>query len=92
MSSRDGARGRGEERLGGKQNAGCAIAALRRAELGECLLERMERAALRHAFHSFDPVAGAGEAEHQTGEDRRGVDEHGAGAAFRPARSRVSCP
>src|SRR3989449_6010951 len=44
------ARGRGEERLGGEEECRCAIAALRGGELGECLLERMERPALRHAF------------------------------------------
>src|SRR5256885_17100977 len=50
-----------EERLCGKEERRCAVAALRRAELGERLLERMEPAALGHAFDGLDPVAGTGE-------------------------------
>src|ERR1051325_9265249 len=39
-----------EERLGGEQKCRSTVAALRGAEIGERLLERMELAALRHAF------------------------------------------
>src|SRR5213595_2157826 len=75
-------RARREECLGGEEERRCAIAALCRAQLGECLLEGMERAARRHPLDRLDPAPGAGEAEHQTGEDRRAVDEHGAGTAL----------
>src|SRR3989441_13002086 len=75
-------RARREECLGGEEERRCAIAALRGAELGEGLLERMERAARRHPLDRLDPAPGAGEAEHQTGEDRRGVEQHGTGAAL----------
>src|SRR5881397_3719450 len=75
-------RARREERLGGEEERRCAIAALCRAQLGERFLERMEHPTLRHALDRLDPVAGAGEAEHQTGEDRCAIDEHGARTAF----------
>src|SRR6267378_6168961 len=75
-------RARCEERLGGEEEGRRAIAALCRAQLGEGFLEGMEHPALRHAFDGFDPAPGTGEAEHETGEDRRAVDEHRAGAAF----------
>src|SRR3989442_6331117 len=75
-------RARRQERLGGEEKRRCAIAALCRAQLGERFLERMERPTLRHALDRLDPVAGAGEAEHETGEDRYAIDEHGAGTAL----------
>src|SRR5947208_6819890 len=49
-------RARREERLGGEKECRCAIAALGRAQLGECLLEGMERAALRHPLDRLDPA------------------------------------
>src|SRR5260370_778450 len=76
------ARARREQRLGGEQERRRAITALCRTQLGECFLEGMERAALRHALDGLYPVAGAGEPEHQAGQHRRAVEQHGAGAAF----------
>src|SRR2546425_1911535 len=77
-----GTRARCEQRLGGEEERRRAVATLRRAQLGERLLERMEHPALRHAFDRLDPARGAGEAEHQTGEDGRPVEQHGTRAAF----------
>src|SRR6266700_3305044 len=77
-----GTRPRCEQRLGGQEERRRAVATLGCAELGKRLLERMERPALRHTFDRLDPAPGAGEAEHQTGEDWRPVEQHGTRAAF----------
>src|SRR5881398_2029841 len=75
-------RARREERLGGEKECRRAIAALGCAQLGERFLKGMKRAARRHPLDRLDPAPGAGEAEHQTGEDRRGVEQHGTGPAL----------
>src|SRR5467141_285218 len=72
----------GEQCLGGEEKGGRAVAALRRAQIGECLLQRMQLPALRHALDRAHPVAGARQAEHQAGKDRRSIQQHRAGAAF----------
>src|SRR5207249_1232778 len=76
-----GTRVGGEQRFGGEEERRGTVAALCGAQLGERLLEGMERPARRHPFDGFNPVAGAGEAEHQTGQHGRTVHEHGTGAA-----------
>src|SRR5207247_3647067 len=53
-----------EECFRGEQKRRCAIAALRRAEIGEGLLERVELAALPHRFDGAPGVTGAREAQH----------------------------
>jgi len=82
ISSRDGRGVRGEERLGDKQECRCAIAATAPRRARRMPLERMERGALRHAFHSFDPVAGAGEASTRQERTGCGVDEPRCRCAF----------
>src|ERR1051325_334741 len=71
-----------EERLGGGQKCRRTVAALRGAEIGERLLERMELAALRHAFDGPHASAVAGESQHEAREHGRFIEQHGAGPAF----------
>src|SRR5207249_1996466 len=72
----------GEQRFGGEQERGGAVAALRRAQLGERVLERMELPAHRHPLDGLHAPPGAREAEHEAGEDRLAVHQHGAGTAL----------
>src|SRR2546425_9608353 len=72
----------GQQRFGGEQERGGTVAALRRAQLGERVLERMERPAHRHPLDGLDAPPGAREAEHEAGEDRLAVHQHGAGTAL----------
>src|SRR5260370_14414961 len=72
----------GEQRFGCEEKGGRAVAALRGAQLGEGVLERMQCRAAGHAFHRAHPSPRAGEPQHQTGEDRRAVEHNGAGAAL----------
>src|SRR5262249_49631009 len=57
-------------------------AALRRAELGERLLQRMQLAAVRHALDGLDLAALALDRQGEAGQDGLTVDEHRAGAAL----------
>src|SRR5439155_13743720 len=77
-----GAGGFGEQGLGGEQERGGAIAALRRAQLGESVLQRVQLAAGGHPLDRPHAPSRAGEAEHETGEHGRAVDQHGARAAL----------
>src|SRR2546427_209330 len=72
----------GEQRPGGEQERWGAVAALRRAQLGERVLEGMQPTALRHPLDRLHPAPGAREAEHQAGEHRTRIHEHRAGAAL----------
>src|SRR5438445_8578235 len=72
----------GEQRFGGEQERGGAVAALRCAQLGERVLERMELPAHRHPLDGLHAPPGAREAEHEAGEDRLAVHQHGAGTAL----------
>src|SRR5256712_9086120 len=72
----------GEQRPGGEQERWGAVAALRRAQLGERVLQAMQPAALRHPLDRLHPAPGAREAEHQAGEHRTRIHEHRAGAAL----------
>src|ERR1041385_8818253 len=71
-----------EQRFGGKQKCRSTVAALRSAEIGERLLERMELAALCHAFDGPHASAVAGESQHEAREHGRFIEQHGAGPAF----------
>src|SRR5437879_4090319 len=71
-----------EQRFRGEQEGGRTVPALRRAELGEGVLERMQRPAPCHSLDGFHAVPRAREAEHQTGKHGLAVHEHGAGAAL----------
>src|SRR6266566_5159673 len=72
----------GEQRLGGEQESGRAVAALRGAQVGERLLQGMQLAALRHRFDGSHRVAGARETQHQARQDRRSIQQHGARTAL----------
>src|SRR5689334_1626299 len=71
-----------EQRLGGEQDPGRAIAALCGAEIGEGGLQRMQLRPARQALHRLDRAPGAFERQHETRELRLAVDQHGAGAAL----------
>src|SRR5438270_4648536 len=77
-----GSRVLAEQRFRGEQEGGRTVPALRRAELGEGVLERMQRPAPCHSLDGFHAVPRAREAEHQTGKHGLAVHEHGAGAAL----------
>src|SRR5436190_5986432 len=72
----------GEQCLGREQERGGAVAALRRAQLGERVLERVQLAARRHAFDGRDAMSGTGKAEQQAGEHGRAVEQDRAGPAL----------
>src|SRR5262245_6945984 len=71
-----------EESLGRHQDSGCAVAALRRAEIGKTFLEGMKLAFRGEPLHRRDgpPVAFGG--EQQAREERLAIHEHGARAAL----------
>ena len=71
-----------QKSLGGEQNSGNAITALRRAEVGEGVLQRMRFAILRHPFHGDDFGIDCFNAEHQTRKHRRAINQYGASAAL----------
>src|SRR5688572_28837442 len=71
-----------EERARREEKTGRAITALCRAELGECVLERVERSAPRHSLDGLDAPVRVGDGQRETGQDRGAVDEHGARAAL----------
>src|SRR5207248_3189105 len=71
-----------EQRLRGEEKRRSAIAALRRAKLGEGVLQRVQIAARGHPLDRPHAPSRTGEAEDQAGEHGRAVDEHGAGAAL----------
>src|SRR5205823_4140759 len=71
-----------EKRVGGEQEGGCTVSALRGAELGKGVLQRMQRPTPCHPLDGFDVPPGAREAEHQTGKHGLPVHQHGAGAAL----------
>ena len=71
-----------EERFGGEQNAGSAVAALRCAEISEGFLQRVKLAFGAEAFDGEDASVGAFYCELKAGEDGLAVKEDGAGATF----------
>ncbi len=71
-----------EQRLGGDEEPGRAVAALRRPEVGEGLLQRMQPALGAEAFDGHDLAAAALDAQHQARQHRPAVQQHGAGAAL----------
>src|SRR5690348_376047 len=79
------ARGTGigaEEGLGREQEGGRAVTALGGADLGERVLEGVETPVPRHPLDGLHAMARAGHAQHQAGQDRDLVQEHGAGPAL----------
>src|SRR5690348_12122012 len=71
-----------EQCLGSEQKRRRAVAALRRAELRERVLQRVQPTAGGHSLDRLHTAAGAGEAQHQTRQHRGAVEQHGAGAAL----------
>ena len=72
----------GQERLSGEEDARRAVAALRRAELGERLLERMEAAVARHPLDRGDLAPGELRGQGQAREHGLAVHEDRAGPAL----------
>src|SRR6266566_4924729 len=77
-----GSRVLAQQRFRGEQEGGRTVPALRRSELGEGGLERMQRPARGHSLDGFHAMPRARQAEHQTGKHGLAVHEHGAGAAL----------
>src|SRR6266566_239949 len=71
-----------EERFGSEQERGRAITALCRAQIGECLLQRVELAALGHRFDGAHATPGTRQAKLQTRKHGRAIEQHGARAAL----------
>jgi 2,4-dienoyl-CoA reductase [(3E)-enoyl-CoA-producing], peroxisomal len=65
-----------------QEKAGRAIAALRRAEIGEGILQRMKRPARGHAFDRCDLTVFGIQTQKQTRQNRTPVDQDGARAAL----------
>src|SRR5713226_7375129 len=59
-----------EERLGGDQKSRCAVAALRGAEIGEGLLQRVQASVGDEAFDGRDAAAVAVDAQHEARQHR----------------------
>ena len=72
----------GEQRLRGEEDAGRAVAALRGAELGERLLQRVQPGAVGHALDRRDLALLEVGRQRDARQHRRAVDEHGAGTAL----------
>ena len=72
----------GQQFFGDEQEGGRAVAALRRARVGESFLQRMKAGRASHALDGFDAATFGVESEHEAGEHRAAVDEDGARAAF----------
>src|SRR5688572_9688793 len=71
-----------EQGFGGHEDPRGAVAALRRAEVGESRLQRMQLRPARQAFHGVDAPSLAFHGKHQAGELRLAIDQHRAGAAL----------
>src|SRR5262249_7857542 len=71
-----------QQRLRRQQESRRAVAALRGAEIGERLLQRMESLGSRHALDRFHTPALAFESEAEAGDNGLAADEHGAGPAL----------
>src|SRR5688572_27683093 len=72
----------GQQRLGREQERRRAVAALRRAHLGERVLKWMQPSTLAHALDRTHVFPRAGDAEDETRQYRQPVDQHRAGPAF----------
>src|SRR3972149_5155434 len=73
-----------DQGLGGEQDSGRAVAALRRPQLGERLLQGMQLGAIGQPLHGENLPAPAGDGEEEAGPLRPAVDEHRTGAALAP--------
>jgi len=71
-----------QQRLCGDEKAWSAIAALSGAEIGECLLKRMELAVGSKAFHGRHLALVTLDPQHEAREDRLPVQQDRARAAF----------
>ena len=71
-----------EQRLRRHQDARRAIAALRAAQVGERGLQRVQRRPAGEAFDRLDGLALAFDRQHEAGEQRLSVHQHGARAAL----------
>src|SRR5262249_11349956 len=74
-----------QQRRGGHDHSGLAIAALRDLAVEPGFLHLVERRAIRQSFDRGDLLAFGGGHGHHAGADRRPVEVHGAGAALRDA-------
>src|SRR6267143_5121291 len=71
-----------QQRFRGDQNRGRAVSALRRAEIGEGVLQRMQSSFQTEAFDGQDIPGVALNAKDQAGEDGLAVQNNGARTAF----------
>src|SRR3989449_1826596 len=71
-----------QQRKGGEQERRGAVAALRRAQLGERVLQRVQLPARGHPLDGLHSAPSARLAEHEAGQHGPVVQQHGAGAAF----------
>jgi hypothetical protein len=71
-----------EQRLGGDQESRRAVAALRRSEIGEGVLQRVQASVGGEAFDRRHRAAVAVDAQHEARQHRLAVEEHGARAAL----------
>jgi hypothetical protein len=71
-----------QQRFGRDQNGGSTVAALRRSEIGKCVLERMELAFFSEAFHRQDLFSPALKREHETGKHGLTFEKNGTSPAF----------
>src|SRR5713101_501103 len=71
-----------QQSLRGHQNCRRAIAALRRSEIGESILQWMKVTVFSEAFDCQNVLSTALECQHKTGKHRLAVEKNGASAAF----------
>ena len=82
IRSREGFGSAIEQRLGGDQDAGRAVAALRAAEVGKAVLQRVQTAVAGQPFNGRDLAPLALGRQQQAREHRLAIDQHGACAAL----------
>jgi len=71
-----------EQCFGGDEKPWRAVAALRRAKVGECVLQRVEPSVADQPFDRRHVAAAAVDAENETRQYRLTVEQHGARAAL----------
>src|SRR5262245_66669203 len=71
-----------EQRLGGHQHSGYAVAALCGAEISEALLKRVEASAGRQTFHRFDTTPLRFDREQEARQHRLAIGEYRTRAAL----------
>src|SRR5437763_6584738 len=68
-----------EQRFRSEEKRGRTISALRRTQVSERLLQRMQLASLGHCFDGAHATSSTRQAKNQAGQHRRAVEQHGTG-------------